>query len=367
MIYVSLNIILFFIIFYSFFDFFPKDYYILKLSFVLRNKIIVHFFIDPNQLFNKHGPGALLRGLIEASKTFKGKCDFKKWSLNYTEIEHNTDQNHFFYIFNGIGFCENMPSISSKHPDKVFNTLFGPIMAPLKWNQFPQANNCFEKNFSKSLQMMGAYIVHSKRVRDHLILKSGAFHANNKFGIMRACSNFFPTSIKPFGERKWDIIFYEKYADVNKFIDAQHLIKLLVNANMSIKRISYYGGIKNSIGYNSSIIKQIANNSKFVIYFSFWDTGAISLKEIQNYGVYSFTVQKDLINNETGFFVPQLNGKIVEASEIIIQQIKSISKKFDSEKASIINQYQNSCHRSLEELCHKISEIRSSIYKKFKN
>ena len=47
-------------------------------------------------------------------------------------------------------------------------------------------------------------------------------------------------------------------------------------------------------------MKELANNSKFIIYFSFFDTGAIGLKEIQNYGVIAFSLQKEfIIDNET--------------------------------------------------------------------
>ena len=34
---------------------------------------------------------------------------------------------------------------------------------------------------------------------------------------------------------------------------------------------------------------ELANNSKFIVYFSFFDTGAIDLKEIQNHGVFTFS------------------------------------------------------------------------------
>ena len=42
---------------------------------------------------------------------------------------------------------------------------------------------------------------------------------------------------------------------------------------------------------------ELAYNSKYIIYFSFYDTGAIGLKEIQNYGVFAFSHQKDLVIN----------------------------------------------------------------------
>ena len=47
--------------------------------------------------------------------------------------------------------------------------------------------------------------------------------------------------------------------------------------------------------------------NKNLYYFSFFDTGAIGLKEIQNYGVISFTHQKEfVIDRESSFYIPEL-------------------------------------------------------------
>ena len=81
--------------------------------------------------------------------------------------------------------------------------------------------------------------------------------------------------------------------------------------------------------YNKEIIKKLANDSKFIIYFSFYDTGAIGLKEIQNYGVITFSLQKDLvIDNKTCFYIPELENldNMEAASNRIIKIIKKISE-----------------------------------------
>ena len=74
---------------------------------------------------------------------------------------------------------------------------------------------------------------------------------------------------------------------------------------------------------------RLAKNSKFIIYFSFFDTGAIGLKEIQNIGVLAFSYQKDLvIDKETSFFVPELANEndMKNAFNIIIKKINNITK-----------------------------------------
>lgn len=318
---------------------------------------LIQIGIDFNYKFetSRNGPGALMRGLLDSAKTFQGKCSFKKWSLNYSQIEHNINQIQFYYIPDGTGFCKNAPRIAKKDPEKLLNTIYGPFNVPLIWNQFPSREFCTERKFSRSLDMMGLYIVHSTRVRDYLAQKSRTTNKLQKYGIMQACTNLKPPEIKPFNQRRYDIILYEKYADLNRELDGQTLYKLILKANFTVLRLSYNGGVKNASGYNYSSLIQIAKNTKFIIYFSFWDTGAISLKEIQNFGVYSFSVQQDLIYNQTGLFVPELDGKIEAASEIILNKIKNISiEGIDTQKVADFNQYQNSCQRSLEDLCNEV-------------
>ena len=110
--------------------------------------------------------------------------------------------------------------------------------------------------------------------------------------------------------------------------------------------------------YNKKILKKIANNSKFIIYFSFYDTGAIGLKEIQNFGVISFVHQEDLIiNNETCFLIPELAilYNMTKAFEKIMATIDIISTKYpDCELIAKKNQYANNCQNSLRDFCKNL-------------
>ena len=102
----------------------------------------------------------------------------------------------------------------------------------------------------------------------------------------------------------------------------------------------------------------MANNSKFIISFSFYDTGAIGLREIQNFGVFAFSHQKDLVIDEnTSFLIPELTNeydmepaykKIMSIIEIITisePNINLIAKK---------NQEINKCEKTLDDLCDGI-------------
>ena len=160
-----------------------------------------------------------------------------------------------------------------------------------------------------------------------------------------------PKKVKSFSNRKIDILFFVKFADVNRSKQGEELLSLLKKTSKKIVKIEY--GY-----YTKRIIKKIANDSKFIIYFSFFDTGAIGLKEIQNYGVFTFTLQKDLaIDNETSIFIPELmninNMKL--AFYKIINIIESISlQNPNSQLIAKKNQMINSCENSLIDLCENL-------------
>ena len=103
----------------------------------------------------------------------------------------------------------------------------------------------------------------------------------------------------------------------------------------------------------------MANNSKFIVYFSFYDTGAIGLKEIQNYGVFAFSHQLDLvIDNTTSFFVPELanNNNMLYAYKKIMQKIETIIKSHPNSKLiAKKNQEINKCENALEDLCKSLT------------
>ena len=228
--------------------------------------------------------------------------------------------------------------------------LLGPSFIPKIWFKFPQSTVWEEKNIRDILKYSKGIVVHSKRVRDYLAKKSNTTDLANKFIILRACTNIMPKEIMPFKDRKIDIILYEKYADSNRTRQGTQLYNLLKNTDKSIEKLIYSK-------YNIDSALKLANNSKFIIYFSFYDTGAIALKEIQNYGVLIFTHQIDLIiNNKTGFYIPELELNDMKlAFYRIMSIINDISKEVPNTKLiANINQNINKCENALDDLCSGI-------------
>ena len=102
---------------------------------------------------------------------------------------------------------------------------------------------------------------------------------------------------------------------------------------------------------------ELANNSKFIVYFSFFDTGAIDLKEIQNQGVFAFSHQKDLVIRKTGFYIPELTNENDMKEEYIniMKKIEIIlNKHSNTQLIAKINQEINKCQNAFDDLCKSL-------------
>ena len=112
-----------------------------------------------------------------------------------------------------------------------------------------------------------------------------------------------PKSVEPFKNRKIDIIYFEKFPDLNRRNQSIQLLYYFNKTDLRIVRMIYGN-------YTKPQLMELANNTKFVIYFSFFDTGAIALKEIQNFGVFCFTHEEDfVISNKTSFLIDELHDE----------------------------------------------------------
>lgn len=193
--------------------------------------------------------------------------------------------------------------------------------------------------------------VHSERVVNYLSKRSNTINLINKFKIIRPCTNIKPKNIIPFIKRKIDILFFEKYSDFDQSQQGIQFLNLLNNSSKKIERLKYGN-------YTKKEIEHLANNTKFIIYFSFFDTGAIGLKEIQNYGVFAFSHQRDLIiHNDTGFYVPELANEkcLIQAYKIIMNKIEIVTNlNPNAQLIATINQEINKCENSLNDLCENL-------------
>ena len=317
-----------------------KNSRIIKILFIL----IIQVDISKSKQ-GKGGPIVLQRGISKVLPYESKYCKFSPANGIYPNDIKNID---YFFI--------TLPSMNENIYNKwikinrVNSLLLGPNFVPNDWFKFPNINIWHERKFREILSAIKGIVVHSNRVRDHLMIKSNTQDLINKYILLRSCTSNIPNDIKPFQERENDIILFQKYADSDHSKQGKQLLSLLEGTNKKIKQL-YYGNYKREDEF------LLAKNSKFIIYFSFYDSGAVALKEIENYGVITFTLQKDfVINDESGYYIPELElDDITPAFNKIINIIEEISHKNpDSIRIAKKNQNFNRCERALDDICDGI-------------
>ena len=324
---------------------FLKNQLLLFKAYILK-KIYNHILIiiDVSYGNSVSGPRSFINGINEVLPFFWDKCSF--FSSSFINIFSISDILFIPYPrFNEKRFDQFIM-------DGIINKLIlGPIFVPKKWNNFPNPKIWMENRISDILNFTKGVAVHSERVREYLMSRSNTSNNIKKYKIIRPCSNLKPKNINSFIKRKIDILFYEKYADLNRRKQGEQLLNLFKNTSKTIESVKYGS-------YNKQILNELANNSKFIIYFSFFDTGAIGLKEIQNYGVISFSHQKEfVINKEYSFYIPELAN--LDNMEIAFNKIMNIINKISklnvqTELIATQNQMINKCENSLIDLCKSL-------------
>lgn len=234
--------------------------------------------------------------------------------------------------------------------NKANKLILGPNFVPANWYRFPNKHYWKERRFNEILNTVKGIAVHTDRVKNHLALKTHTEDKIKKYKIIRPCTNLKPKDIKKFKYRTIDILLFEKYADLNRKQQGKQLLNLFKKSGKKIEQLKYGN-------YTKEKMQQMANNTKFLIYFSFFDAGPIGLIEIQNYGVILFTHQKEFVHdNNTSFYIPELKeNNIKNAYKVINKKIEMIIKKMpDSQIIAKKNQENNKCEKSLEDLCQGI-------------
>ena len=292
----------------------------------------------------------------------RGPFIFNKGLTNI--LPYNTNSCRFissngnFYINSMIDyFYYSCPPFNEKKYNKLVKTnkakkfIFGPNFVPEKWFSFPDKNIWKEKRFPEIMKTIKGMAIHTDRAKIHLANRSNTTNMIKKYINMRQCSNIKPKNIKNFKERTIDILFFEKYIDLDREQQGKLLLRLLNTTGKKIETIKY--GY-----YNKTTMETLSNNSKFIIYFSFYDIGPIGLIEIQNHGVILFTHQKEfVIDKKSSFFVPELANKddMKSAFKIIMEKIDLISRSNpNSELIAKTNQNYYKCQKALEDLCKKL-------------
>ena len=270
----------------------------------IKKNIIIIEIDTSGSYINEAGPAKFSRGLKDLLPFNVGHCNFKDGGRilpkNIKNVKNTKKRTYYFYV-PWPRYSESLYDQWSKY-NKSGNLILGPNFVPNFWNSFPNKAYWKERRFREILTSIKGLVVHSERVRDHLLQRSKTTDLNSKVILVGACTNIKPNNINSFENRTNDIILFEKFPDSNRKKEAKKLYDLL-KTKKKVTRLVYGN-------YTYQQMTELTNNSKYIIYFSFYDTGAIGLKEIQNYGVFAFSHQKDLvIDDRTSFYIPELEER----------------------------------------------------------
>ena len=296
----------------------------------------------------ERGPAKFIKGLNETLPYNTRNCRF----IPSKRILPNNGRNKSDFFFLPFPYLSESIYKQWLSIKRLKNLLLGPCFVPTLWFAFPRSKVWYESKFEEVLRALKGVVVHSNRVRNYLVGRTNTTHLKNKFKIVRACTNLKPIHIKNFKDREIDIILFEKYEDLNRSKQGAELFELFNNSSLKVERLKYRY-------YTKKQMMALSENSKFIIYFSFFDTGAIGLKEIQNHGVISFSHQQDLINNRfASYYIPELADKVdmKKAYKKIMLIIRRLMKFTpNSKKIAKQNQEINKCKKALDDLCKGIN------------
>ena len=312
----------------------------------INNHRIIIEIDTSGSYINEAGPSKFSRGLKVLLPFDAGNCHFIDGGRILAE---NAKKRVDYFYLPWPRYSESLYDKWNKY-NRSNNLILGPNFVPNFWNSFPNKAYWKERRFREILSTIRGLVVHSERVRDHLLQRSNTTDLNSKVILVSACTNLKPSIINPFENRTNDIILFEKFPDSNRRKEAKKLFNLLITKKKVTRLI--YGN------YTYKQMTELAYNSKYVIYFSFYDTGAIGLKEIQNYGVFAFSHQKDLvIDNKTSFYIPELEERndMKRAFSKIMEIINSIENSNPKlEIIAKINQEITKCENAFEQFCNGI-------------
>ena len=140
--------------------------YYKKKTYIKSNKLVIQVDISKSKQ-GKGGPIVLQRGISKVLPYESKYCKFIPANGIYPNDIKNID---YFFI--------TLPSMNENIYNKwikinrVNSLLLGPNFVPNDWFKFPNINIWHERKFREILSAIKGIVVHSNRVRDHLMIKS---------------------------------------------------------------------------------------------------------------------------------------------------------------------------------------------------
>lgn len=196
-------------------------------------------------------------------------------SLQYFINFANKSNNLVWFLFSDyINYIYNNNYSAAFH-----NTIYGPLVSPKKWLNFPM-NNTYEVDWSNKMNKIFSYIVQSYRIKEYLLEKSQKLKdIEDKYIISHGCLYVNESlKVQEWHKRPIDVLVYVKFADLNMENSLHKLLEIL-KIYFSVKVVRYGNHTRMSL-YKD------CNNSKILIYYSYYDCWPSALMEMMNMGIY---------------------------------------------------------------------------------
>ena len=203
-----------------------------------QKQIIIEIDISGSKIGNR-GPAKFVQGINEILPYKTNMCIF----ISLGEINPINGKNKSDYFY--LPFPLFSQSIYNEWVNKSIakKLILGPCFVPINWNYFPNKKYWKERRFKELLKTIKGLVIHSNIIKEYLSERSNTTDLSKKFIIVRPCTNLMPRFINSFENRKIDIIFFEKYADLNRRKQAILLLNLFNKTSKIIKRM-IYGTVK---------------------------------------------------------------------------------------------------------------------------
>ena len=137
------------------------------------------------------GPVVLTKSISKVLPYQTKFCQFVPINGIYPNISKNID-----YIYKSYHLMDENTYDEWIKIKRANILLLGPCFVPNVWQKFQSEIFWNERRFREILSTIKGVVVHSDRVREHLVEKSNTQNLFNKYILLRPCTHIIPKDIK---------------------------------------------------------------------------------------------------------------------------------------------------------------------------
>lgn len=280
-----------------------------------------------------------------------GPCQLAKYMHKAFEIRSQEKHGILFHPFTNYSLSSDADIFwyqwGIEKPEIVNQShifLLGPTYSPIRYFDFPKKDT-YEENWTDIVKQ-NFIISHSERVINYMMSRTNSEEQRKRYIIVPACIQVEDkTDIIPYENRTIDVLFYRKFADESHPQESTLILDQL-KAKYNVVYVKY-------TRFRRHKLLKLAQNTKVILYYSFYDTGAIALKEIQEFGAFALSLQSDLIDDNNGMLLTEP----LNVTYVVNMVEKALNQTHDTQELHSYNHQKHSCVTALNGLEDKLIDI----------